>query len=47
MSKLGTVLESWECADFKNVPDFEIWPRFDWENEEKPNPTEGIDFDKL
>ena len=35
MSKLGTVLESWECVDFKNVPDFEIWARFDGIIEEK------------
>ena len=34
MSKSGTVLESWECADFKTVPDFETW-RFDREIEEK------------
>ena len=34
MSKSGTVLESWECADFKTVPDFEIWARFDGEMEE-------------
>ena len=35
MSKSGTVLESWERADFKTVPDFEIWARFDGEIEEK------------
>ena len=35
ISKSGTVLESWECEDFKTVPDFEIWARFDWEIEEK------------
>ena len=32
ISKSGTVLKSWECADFKTVPDFGIWPRFDGEN---------------
>ena len=34
ISKSGTVLESWEPADFKTVPDFGIWPRFDGENKE-------------
>ena len=45
ISKSGTVLKSWERVDFKTVPDFEIWPRFDGEIEEKPNPTEWIDSD--
>ena len=35
ISKSGTVLESWERADFKTVPDFEIWARFDGEIKEK------------
>ena len=43
ISKSGTVLKSWEHVDFKT--DFEIWPRFDGEIKEKPNPTEWIDFD--
>ena len=45
ISKSGTVLKSWECVDFKTAPDFEIWPRFDGEIEEKPDPTEWIDFE--
>ena len=45
ISKSGTVLKSWERVDFKTVPDFEIWPRFDGEIEEKPDPTEWIDSD--
>ena len=44
ISKSGTVLKSWELADFKTVPDFDIWPRFDGEIEENPDPTEWIDF---
>ena len=35
ISKSGTVLESWEHADFKTVPDFEIWARFDGDIEVK------------
>ena len=35
--KSGTVLESWKRAVLKTVPDFEIWPRFDGEIEEKRN----------
>ena len=35
LSKAGTVSESWECVDFKTVPDFEIWPRFDGDIEGK------------
>ena len=31
MSKPETVLESWECVDFKTVPDFAAWQRFDGE----------------
>ena len=27
LTKSGTVLESWEHTDFRNVPDFDIWPR--------------------
>ena len=46
ISKSGTVLKSWERVDFKTVPDFGIWPRFDGEIEEKPDPTVqfGLDF---
>ena len=44
ISKSGTVLKSWECVDFKTVPDFGIWPRFDREIEEKPDPTLQIGF---
>ena len=46
ISKSGTVLKSWERVDFKTVPDFGIWPRFDGEIEEKPDPTvqSGFNF---
>ena len=29
---------------FKTIPDIEIWPRFDGEIEENPDPTEWIDL---
>ena len=46
ISKSGTVLKSWERVDFKTVPDFGIWPRFDGEIEEKPDPIvqSGFNF---
>ena len=35
--KSGTVLESWERADFKTDPDIGIWPIFEEIIEEIPN----------